>query len=935
MKDLGKYSFALLLICSFFPLQAGSGFRIENPRCEYLSNPLGIDKEYPRFSWIIETSDRNITQSAYQIIVTREDSLFHHTVWDSGKVTSSDSWNIHYSGQALTGQTTYYWKAKVWDQNGHESAWSSFQLFHTGFLDQENFNAHWIMSPDRENRSPLFRKSFNLTKPLKSAYVYATAIGLYELYINGMKADSRLFEPAVTQFTERVLYSVYDITESLYQSVNTLGIWMGEGSSAFTDPPANRFANVNMKPSSFPGPMLCLEVRLNYIDGSSETISSDTNWKCSSSALTFNNFYGGEDYDARLEQNGWASAWFDDTHWRNAVRGHYDGKISAQLLPPVQERSVHFPLSSVKRDNHILDFDFGTTIGGYWEIQLEGEKGDFVVIRGTEKCGGDSCQRPLTPETTLYWEDNHTQRYYSRDCYSKFTLSGKGTETYKPRFFYHGFRYLQVHLSNPEIRIKSIKIIGTGNSIEEHGEFISSDPHLNCPHRIINQTFKNNIIQGVPLSNPNSEKYGWTGDVHLFSEAANYNFYLPAFWSKWMQDFSDAQKWAGKTGIIPVTVPELRKRPARNDVSWMAAYPIIVWQMYRLYHDRQIIREHYPSLKKWHQFVSGATKENIAGGIYGDHLIPGIHKQTNFSTPEMLRLINTAYWFRVTCLLEKMASLAGEEEDAIQFGSNSEKIFEAFNNQFYNEEKKIYLENISSDGFLYELTSNLISLQMKLVPPDKKERITGFIKDELQSNNYRMFTGVLGTKAVVDFFQEEDPGFLYKIVQNRDYPGWGYLLDSLDASTLNQQWDGKGDFNHAMFGSIDSYFFRTILGIQLDDAVVNRQITISPFLPDDLDYAGGKTYSVFGTVSSYWKKSTEGINYMIGIPANSEGVFRFKTSSNNYKLYVDDLLLIKDNDPMASPEWLKSFWLDLDTDTKCLTFGSGNYRISINENHRR
>lgn len=928
MKRIGKYFFVFFLLCSSSPLHAGSGLQIEDLRCEYLSNPLGIDKEYPRFSWIITTPERNITQSAYQIIVIREDSLSHHTVWDSGKVISPESWSIHYSGQPLTSQTTYYWKIKVWDQNGSESAWSSFQLFHTGFLDQNNFNAHWIISPDRKDRSPLFRKSFNLTKPLKSAYAYVTAIGLYELYINGIKVDDRVFEPAVTQFTERVLYSVHDITESLYQSVNTLGVWMGEGSSAFTDPPGNRFANINMGPSVFPGPMLCLEVKLTYADGSSETISTNNSWKYSPSPITFTNYYGGEDYDARSEQNGWASAWFDDSHWKNVIPGYYDGTVSAQLLPPVREKSVHFPVSSVKRSDHILDFDFGTTIGGYWEIEVEGKEGDFVVIRGTEKCGGDSCQRPLTQKTNLYWEDNHTQRYYSRDCYSKFTLSGKGTETYKPRFFYHGFRYLQVHLSNPEIQIKNIKIIETGNSIEEHGVFTSADPYLNRLHRIIQQTFKNNFIQGIPLSNPNSEKYGWTGDVHLFSEAANYNYYLPAFWTKWMQDFSDAQKWAGKTGIIPVTVPELRKRQARNDVSWVAAYPIIVWQMYRLYDDKQIIRTHYPFLKKWHQFVAGTTKENIASGMYGDHLIPGMNGQTNFSTPEMMRLINTAYWFRVNRLLEEMALSVDEKEDAKQFEADSENIFEAFNHQFYNEERQIYLENLSPDGFAYELTSNLIPLQMELIPPDRKETTVSFIKEKLQSNDYRIFTGILGTKAIVDFFQEEDPGFLYKIIQNRDYPGWGYLLDSLNASTLNQQWNGKGDFNHAMLGSIDSYFFRSILGIQLDSATNNRQITISPFLPDNLDYARGKTYSVFGTVSSYWKKSNEGVNYIIGIPANSEGIFRFKVSSNHYKVYVDDLLLIKDSQLIiASPEWLKSFGLA--SDDKYLIFGSGSYHIKI------
>lgn len=927
VKDIRTYFLVSILLWCSTSLHASSGLQVENLRCEYLADPLGVDKAHPRFSWIITSDKRDIIQSAYRIIVIQNDSLSHEPVWDSGKVASSENCHIRYLGQSLSSQTTYYWKAKIWDQNEGESSWSRFRLFHTGFLHQDTLNAQWIMSPNKGDRSPLFRNTFDLNKPVKSAYVYATAVGLYELYVNGKKADSRIFEPAVTQFTERVLYSVYDVTGLLRDSKNTLGIWMGEGMSAFTSPPENRFANINMKPSHYSVPMLRLELKLNYEDESYETIFTNNSWKCSPSPVIFNNFYGGEDYDARFEQDGWALAGFDDTHWTNVTRGHYDGKISAQLLPPVREGNIYFPVSSVMRDSSTLDFDFGTTIGGYWEIELKGKEGDFVTIRGTEKCGGDSCQKPLTPDTYLYWGDRHTGRFYQRDCYSKFILSGKGSEIYKPRFFFKGFRYLRVHLSNPEIQIKSIKSIETGNSLEKHGEFICSDPYLNRLHRMVCQTFKNNFIQGVPLSNPGSEKYGWTGDVHLFSEAANYSYYLPAFWTKWMQDYPDAQHWAGETGIIPEIVPELRKRKARNDFSWAAAYPLIVWQMYRFYNDRQIVHEHYPSVKKWYGFVSGTTKENIADGIYGDHLIPGINRQVSFSTPGMLRLINTAYWYRVTCLLEKMASLLGETEDARQFSTCSKVIYRAFNGQFYQEEQGTYSENPSPIGFSYEFTSNLVPLQMDLVPPGRKQAVVSFLKERFKLNDYRVFTGILGTKALTDYFQEEDPELLYKIIQNREFPGWGYLLDNLGTSTLNQQWNGKGDFNHAMFGSVDTYLFRSLLGISLDSTTLSHQVKISPFLPDNLDFARGKTSSIFGTVSSSWERCPDGISYTIGIPANSAGVFRFKPFSDHYELFIDNKLIIKNNQVVEKPKWMKDFTPG--PNVKQLVLGSGTYQIKV------
>lgn len=928
---LKTYLHAFLLLL-FFHSISGYCTTINSLKCEYLVSPLGIESMHPRFSWVLENSGYNVKQTAYWIMVSRDDPYFSSSkiVWNPGKKTTSASVNISYNGKALSSQSTYYWKVKIMDNSGTVSGWSAPQEFHTGFLNGDKLSGQWIMYPEAENRSPLFRKTYNIKMPVRSAYVYATAIGLYELYLNGRKADDRLFEPATTQYSERLLYAVYDVTDLLKKGKNVLGAWMGEGQSAFTEPPKGRFANVNMKPSPFSRPMILMELRIQYKDGTYERIVTDGTWKCSASSILFNNYYGGEDYDARLDQPGWNTAPFDESNWKKAMPGSYAGKLSSSLSQPVREGMVRDPIAVIRQDNKTIEYDFGVTIGGYWEIKLEGKAGSVVEVRGTEKCGGNRFQKPLTNENHLSWEGEHHGRYYYKNCYSRYVLNGKGVETYKPRFFFQGFRYLQVKISDSQnVKIRRVRSIETGNSTEVQGAFNCSDEYLNKLHHVSVQTFKNNFIQGVPLSNPNSEKFGWTGDVHLYSGIADYSFDLPAFWTKWLLDFSDAQQWAGESGIIPETVPEMRKIGAKTDLSWLFVYPSLLVQMHQHYQDTAIIEKHYETLKQWYLFVLSRSEGYIAKGIYGDHLIPGIHQQSAFSTPGMNRLINTAYLFRVTKIMEQMAEMLNMVPDQHSFRENAKNIYAVFNTEFYDHETKRYREKPSPEEYSYELTANLIPLQMGLVPADRRSNIVAFVKQHIQSRDFKAFTGILGTRAFIDVFQHEDRSFLYKIIQNRQFPGWGYFIDSLGASTLNQSWDGGGDYNHSMLGSIDAFFYQDILGIKMDFSNQEYPVTINPFIPEGISGAKGHVKSIYGIISSSWKKVPGEIQYEVIIPCNTEGVFKFKPASDKYELVINNTPVIKKNNHINLPLGVNQF--DSKTDQKSLLLGSGKYKIILKD----
>ncbi len=911
------------------------GFSPESLRCEYLAAPLGIDMETPRFSWTVSGSGRNRMQGAYRIMVSREDAGFGsgNIVWDTRKNSSSVSIQHAYGGVPLESQTTYYWRVMLWDESGHMSKWSEPQRFHTGFLGDDGFQAGWIGATSASVRSPLFRKTFGVANPVRSAFVYAASIGLHEFYLNGERVGDHLFEPASSQHTERLLYTVYDVSGQLNQGVNAIGAWMGEGMGAFTEPPAGRSANVNMAPSEFSRPKLLLEMRINYMDGSHDLVTSDGSWKWSGSAVRFNNFFGGEDYDARIEQAGWSTQSFDDSQWEAVSTFDYTGRLSACLIQPVKELNVYEPVAIIRRDDHTYEYDFGVTIGGYWEIEMEGQAGASVMVRGTEKCGGDVYQKPLSENNKLYWDSRHKGiSYYARDCYSLYTLKGEGTERYKPRFFYQGFRYLQVRVSDPEqVRISAVRIIETNNAVEQHGTFTSSDDYLNRIHNMIVQTFRNNFIQGIPLSNPNSEKYGWTGDVHLFSEAADYTYDMAAFWTKWVNDFPDAQQWAGESGIIPVVVPEMRRRTGRmvmiNDVSWVSVYPHLVWQMYIHHLDTTLIRKHYESMKKYHGFVMGSTRHYIATGQYGDHKTPSLEIQSRGATPEIIHLINTAYLYRVTSTMESMAQILNREQDQAWFQEMAGNIFEAFNATFFDIDKGYYMESPAPKGYFPELTTNLVALQMGLVPDELRGSVLDFVKEQIREKKYRAFTGILGTWAYIDVLRDEDREFLYKIVMNREYPSWGYFLEELQASTLNQTWEGKGDYNHCMLGGINAFFYRDLLGIRINVASGEGKIVIKPFIPEGLTEASGRVQTAYGEVASEWRSEGNRVIYKVGIPANTKGVFVYPILKGNDRLYVDDLLVVEGNRVTGSlPEWINR--VDAEKENK-LVLGSGNYSIAV------
>jgi alpha-L-rhamnosidase len=351
---------------------------------------------------------------------------------------------------------------------------------------------------------------------------------------------------------------------------------------------------------------------------------------------------------------------------------------------------------------------------------------------------------------------------------------------------------------------------------------------------------------------------------------------MPAFWTKWLQDFPDNQNWNGKSGKISVVVPELRKNPFINDVSWLAVYPLLLEEMLKTNYDKRIVKQHFPSLEKWYEYVYNNSNNGIATGVWGDHKIPGENKKSLGATRTMARLINTSYLYKVSTVMAKLAKIT--DDDFSTYLSNAEIIKTAFHKEFFMLKNGYFMENNSPENFNYEVAANLIALQCGIVADSLITGVTEFVQSQITSNNYRVLTGILGTKAFIDWFQKNDVDMLYKIIKQEDFPGYIYLLN-LGATTLNQEWTGGGDYNHCMLGSVNEFFYNNLLGIKPD--LRNKTIRIEPFIPEDLTFAKGEIRTIYGKVAVDWTKKDGKITFDVKIPVNLTAEFKLPVTDNS------------------------------------------------------
>ncbi|RIJ50726.1 alpha-L-rhamnosidase [Maribellus luteus] len=835
--------------------------------CEYERKPLGIDTPNPRFSWKIESVERGVYQTSFRIIVgENEKEVLRKAggVWDSGEIQSGNSVNITYEGKPLQSNQNYYWRVCIQTKNGEE-IWSEPAFFHTALFNASDWKANWITTSEEIiHQSPVFRKDFEISKKIKQAYAFVTACGFYEFTLNGQKVGDHVLDPSVTDYRKRILYSTYDVTDHLNSGINVAGLMLANG--AYNMRKVDDRYSWGGGGSVLGNPCFIAQLHITYKDGTQDVIVSDPTWKYANGPITFNNLYGGEDYNAQLEIPGWDTKDFEANDWQKAVPANQPGgKLVSQSSPPVKVTETIEPVKQTNPAEGVYLFDLGQNIAGWWKVEIKGKAGQVVRIRGAETLNNDLFPKNL--ENGDVFSDKF--KYHSH-VWTDYTLKSEEVETYEPRFFYSGFRYIEVATSDKKA-LDEIKVAGrvVRSSMELNGTFESSDSLLNQIHKAGLWSQKGNLVF-YPTDCPHREKGAYNGDGQVIAETSIHDFQMASFYTKWIADMRDSQE---ENGRIPNTSPVLVGGMG-GGVAWGSAYILIPWWMNQYYNDNRILEENYPSMKKYADYLRtlAQTDQNpeepyIINDFMsywyslGEWCAPGQSDCPNHP------VVNTFYYYFNTKTMAEIAKVLGKTEDAERYAALSDTIKQAFNDKFFNPETFLY----GTDS-TYQ-TYQLLALAGNVVPDGYRNNVVKTVVDDLEKRGNHLNTGILGTKYLWPVLVNEGHSELaYQVATQKTYPSFGFWLAN-HSTTLLEEWSGRNSHNHEMFGSVVEYFYKYLAGIQSPvEGKTTRgyqHIHLQPYSPDGLNYVSASQETASGRVFSGWEKKDNGFHYKVSIPANT------------------------------------------------------------------
>lgn len=885
-----KYLFTLL-ICFFFVTSYSQAVSIAVVQCNAKIDPIGVDA-LPFFSWQLSSVKRSVTQQSYQIIISDNPSKGrNNNTWNSGLQVSGQSIHVTYKGKSLHPATKYYWWVQVTDNKGNVSLWSKTAVFTTGLFTEKDWSqAKWIgyeempdslhttpgvHSPDAKKMLgdklkqrtivPLFRKTFPVVKKVLNATVFISGLGQYEMSINGQKVGTSFLAPGWTDYNKRVFYNTYDVTILLKNGQNAIGVIVGNG-----------FFNINREryyklAIAYGYPMMICKLLVTYDDGTSAVIISDKSWKTTPSPITFTSIYGGEDYNAGLEQQGWDNTLFNDAAWKSAVLvSSPKGALKEEMDYPVTVNEILTVKTISKPKDSVYIYDFGQNLSGIVELKVKGVKGQVVKLSPGE----------LLSDLQLV-----NQNATGKPCYFSYTLKGDGVETWRPRFSYTGFRYIQVEGGVPDTtssvagfaRIISIQSLHTRNSSPAAGSFECSNQLFNQVNQLIKWAIKSNI-QSVATDCPHREKLGWLEEDYLMGGSIHDNYDIYHLYKKIVYDMMDAQT---KEGLIPDIAPEYaffddHGFGFRDSPEWGSASVILPWLIYTWYGDKELLKEAYPMMKRYTAYLKSKSVNSILDYGLGDWYDLGpLHPGVAQLTPKALTA--TAIWYYDTQLLHKMAVLLNNEKDANELNQEAAEIKKSFNAKFFSVKDKIY-----STG---SQTSMAMPLCVGLVDEPYKTAVFKNLVDSITASGKKLTAGDIGYHFLVQALQQGGASqLLYDMNDRDDVPGYGYQLKK-GATSLTESWQAlKGvSNNHLMLGHIMEWFYNGLAGIdQSDSSVAYQQIVIKPELVGDITYVKGSYQSVYGTIKSEWKAGKREFSLAISVPVNTTAIVYLPASVDNH-----------------------------------------------------
>ena len=819
--------------------------------------------------WQMQSNRNGDRQTAYQIIVY--ENITNKQVYTTGKVKSSQSQLVSLPSPGPN-KHGYYWQVRVWDEKGKPSAWSGRQhlrivpptidakwigaitrkdakipqgRFSNSVFKKESFQQLWGAVDTLSVKSIIMRKAFDTDKhTITDATVYVSGLGHYELKINGEKVGDSEFAPLWSEYGKTIYYNVFDVTPLLHNGRNAISVLLGNG--FFNVQRQGRYSKLQ---TSFGAPQLLLRMEINYDDGSTQTIVSDTDWRYALSPITFNSIYGGESYDARMEIPECHLSLYNDSHWKQAVEVEGPaGMLIPQTAPPVKimERygikevttppadSIEAASKATKRTIHPSVFiaDMGQNLAGFPEITVRGQRGQkvtMVVSEALNKYG--VCD----------------QRQTGRQHYYEYTLKGDGTETWHPRFSYYGFRYIQVEGAvldgqpNPHHLpvLTGLNSCFVYNSAPEVSTFECSNPLFTKTHRLIERAERSNM-QAVFTDCPHREKLGWLEQDHLCGPSLLYNYSIASFVPKIIRDITDTQK---ENGMVPTTAPQYVSFGDLFDDSpeWGSTLIILPFMYYDFYGDSTLIANNYDAMKRYAGYLESRATNGIVSHGLGDWYDYGPWR-AGFSRNTPVPLVATAHYIYDLQLLCKAAKMLDKPQDEQQFTQRLGEVTNAFNRTFYKTDSCMYGTGSQA--------SNALPLFLDICG-DNKDKVLASLLADIATHGNRLTTGDVGNRYLFQTLARNGKSeLLYTMLNHYDTPGYGFQL-KYGATTLTEQWDPRegASWNHFMMGQIDEWLFTTLAGISNKPGTHGMQhLRIAPTLVGDLQWVKASTETLYGTV---------------------------------------------------------------------------------------
>jgi alpha-L-rhamnosidase len=816
----------------------------------------------PRLSWKSQSAADGTIQTAYEIEVSASAS-FDTVLAASGVITDERCYLRPWPAPSLKSRDVRYWRVRVRTNNG-ESDWSAPSRVEASLLDKSDWLAKAISPKSNAAREtggpvPLLRREFALENEIARARLYVTALGVYDVQINGEPVSGDLLEPGWTVYPKRLLFATYDVAPLLKKGANAISAAIGDGwyrGELSWNLTRNNYGNTTA---------LIAQLEVEFADGTRAIVATDKSWRGSYGAIRAAELYHGATLDFREEAIGWREAGFSDSKWEEVVALDLPAHLEPRAMPAVrliERRALALPKSAGP-----IQLDVGQNITGYLAIEARGPAGATVTVRHAEILGADGAldTKPL-------------RNARATDTY---TLDRQGTRTLRPPFTFHGFRYAEITTS-PGVVIESVAAEVIASDLARTGEF-------SCSHDGLNRLYENALwsqrgnFLAVPTDCPQrDERLGWTGDIQVFAPTACLNNASRGFLASWLKDLALEQR---EDGLVPVTIPDVISKggsvPAA--AAWGDAATVLPWVLYRAYGDSDVLRAQLPSMRSWVDWCASRTEPDgtwVKDFQFGDWLDPDAPHNKPYKAKTHFGFVATSYLAYSAGLVADAEELLGDKKSA----------------DFYRE---LQLRSARaawarwSDNAMATQTGCALAIELGIAPKELHRGLGEQLASLVAKNRYRIGTGFVGTPLVLPALTRTGQlETAYRLLLNRECPGWLYQVDK-GATTIWERWNAvlpdpaPGEkplaesemstmisFNHYAYGAVAAWLYNAIAGLNVDmTKPPGEQLTIAPLPGGGLTWAKASVETVYGRLTVDWRIERRNLKVNVVVPACAGATF--------------------------------------------------------------